>query len=301
MQSRILSCALIIVNIGVTLAQNAADKSMLYFNQEPPGTTPRIFAPETISKKDGREYGSVFSKNGEEFYYAVVENGKAQIRFTRLEGSKWTEPVTLIGNDRFEYNDPFLSPDEKKLFFISDQAMDGDGDKKDIDIWYADRKGKGWSEPVNAGREINTDKNEYYISFTKNGTMYFASNGATGESDSKNFDIYSSEFSNGKFQPKRKMDDAINTVHYEADVFIDPDERFIIFCSERPGGYGRGDLFISFKGDDGAWQQAKNMGSVINTQSYEFCPFVSRDGKYLFYTSNMDIYWVDAGVIEALR
>lgn len=289
------------VNISVALAQNAENKSMLYLNQQPPGTTPQIFAPEIISKQNGKEYGSVFAKDAKEFYYAVVENGKAEIRFTQLENNKWTEAVTLIGDDKFEYNDPFLSPDEKRLFFISDRPIDGKGDKKDIDIWYVDRKTKGWSEPINAGREINSDKNEYYISFTKNGTMYFASNGATGESDRKNFDIYYSEFADGRFQHKKKLNDAINTAHYEADVFIDPDEKYIIFCSERPGGYGRGDLFISFKDDNGTWQQARNMGNVINTQSYEFCPFVTGDGKYLFYTSNMDIYWVDAEIIETFR
>ncbi len=264
MQSRILSCALIIVNISISLAQNGANKSLLYLSQEPPGRTPKIFAPGIISKKDGKEYGSVFSKDGTEFYYAVVENGKAEIRFTRLEDNKWTEPITLIGDEKFEYNDPFLSPDENKLFFISDRPIAGKGNKKDIDIWYVNRKGKKWSEPKNAGSEINSDKNEYYISFAKNETMYFASNSDTGESESKNFDIYYSEFSNGEFQPKKKLSDAINTAHYEADVFIDPDERYIIFCSERPGGYGRGDLFISFKDANGAWQQAKNMGNIVN-------------------------------------
>ncbi|MGB3586302.1 MAG: hypothetical protein WBA23_07180, partial [Tunicatimonas sp.] len=78
-------------------------------------------------------------------------------------------------------------------------------------------------------------------------------------------------------------------------------ESYLIFCSERPGSIGKGDLYISFKEEDGSWSQAKNMGSTINTKNYEFCPFVTKDGKYLFYSSNQDIYWVSADIIEQLR
>ncbi|MEO1653753.1 MAG: hypothetical protein AAFU64_09420, partial [Bacteroidota bacterium] len=105
----------------------------------------------------------------------------------------------------------------------------------------------------------------------------------------------------GTFQATQVLSEAINNQHYEADVFIDPEEAYIIFCAERPEGRGRGDLYISFKKSDGSWAPSKNMGSLINTAGHELCPFVSKDGKYFFYTSNQDIYWVDARVIEELR
>ncbi len=76
---------------------------------------------------------------------------------------------------------------------------------------------------------------------------------------------------------------------------------YIIYCAERPDGYGRGDLFISFKDEKGQWKEAKNMSKIINTPGYEFCPFVSADGKYLFFSRDGDIYWVDAKVIDKLR
>ena len=83
--------------------------------------------------------------------------------------------------------------------------------------------------------------------------------------------------------------------------FISPDEQYIIYCAERPDGYGKGDLFISFKDGKGQWQAAKNMGNAVNTSGYEFCPFVSADGKHLFFSRDGDIYWVDAQVIKTLR
>jgi hypothetical protein len=205
-----------------------------------------------------------------------------------------------LTHEKYGYNDPFLSQDGQRLFFISDRSLDGKGEKKDIDIWYVERTSSGWSEPVNAGPSINTNKNEYYISFTKNSTLYFSSNGRTTSADEKNFDIRSSAFTNGKFQPSKKLGPAINTGNYEGDVYISPDESYIIYCSERPDNKGKGDLYISFKDSKGEWTPSKNMESV-NTDSYEFCPYVTPDQKFLFFTRSGEIFWVSAEVIKKYR
>lgn len=288
---------------GCSLGQRSESKPSQYLNQKPPGLSAEVFAPEMVSRKDQYEYGSVFSKDGKEFYYAVIINKKPQIRLSKFENNQWTEPVAVLASDRYEYNDPFLSPDGNKLFFISDRAVDGKGEAKDFDIWYIDRTKTGWNTTtiINAGRSINTDKNEYYMSFTKDGTLYFSSNGATNQANDKNYDIYSAKFSGRTFQPSQKLGNAINSEHYEADVFVSPDETYVIFCGERPEGMGKGDLYISFKDEKGAWKKAKNMGSTVNTGGYEFCPFVSSDGKYLFFSRDFDIYWVSSEIIKSLR
>lgn len=103
----------------------------------------------------------------------------------------------------------------------------------------------------------------------------------------------------------------------------------LIFTSERPGGLGSGDLYISFIDEEGNWTKAKHMGDKINTPGSEYCPMISPDGKYLFFTSARrstrripdkpltydnfkkihsrslnglsDIYWVDARIIQGLK
>jgi len=115
----------------------------------------------------------------------------------------------------------------------------------------------------------------------------------------------------------------------EFDLYISPDESMLIFTSERPEGLGSGDLYISFKDEEGNWSKAKNVGDKINTSGSEYCSMISPDGKYLFFTSAVregrrildqpftyedfkrcqknaknglsDIYWVDAEVIETLK
>jgi hypothetical protein len=286
---------------GLSQAQTTKPSTVNYLNQEPPGLTPKVFAPGIVSLKDRYEFGSVFSRDGKEFYYAVEGGQRPHIEFIKYENNQWSKPVKLLVSDKYGYNDPFLSPDEQKLFFISDQAMDGTGDKKDIDIWYVQRDGKGWSKPINAGKEINSAHNEYYISFTKGGTMYYSSNKEAENVKSNKYDIYTSPFVKTSFGTSTKLSSAINSEHYEADVFVSPDEEYMIYCAERPDGDGKGDLFISFKNAKGEWAAAKNMGKAVNTAGYDFCPFVTADGKYLFFSRDGDIYWVDAKVIDGLR
>jgi Tol biopolymer transport system component len=294
--------ALLVLTAGPLAAQTAVPASAGYLGQKPPGPTPVVFAPGIVSQKEHYEYGSVFSRNGKEFFYAVIINSKPQIRCIRFEENAWTAPKTIIGSDLYEYNDPFLSPDDNRLYFISDRPADGQGKKKDFDIWYIERKGNSWSDvPVNAGPGINSAKNEYYMSFTNAGTMYFSSNGDSKPANEKDYDVRFSRNIKGKFQTSQKLTNGVNTEHYEADVFVSPDERFLIFCTERPDGQGQGDLYISFKSPTGEWQKAKSLGNIINTGAYEFCPFVTSDGKYFFFSRDGDIYWVEAKFLTALK
>ncbi len=272
-----------------------------YMGQKEPGTTPKMFAPNFISTEE-QEFGSVFNRNGTEFYFGVDVGGRNEIRFSEMEENKWTKPVTVFSHQRYSYNDPFLSNDENRLYFISKRPLDGKGELKDVDIWYAERTDNGWSEPINAGMNINTSGNEYYISFTNDRTMYFSSNGYKRKDTTRtDHDIYYSKFVNDEFQKPILLNSAINTENYEADVFVSPDESYIIFCSTRDDGFGRGDLYISFKESDNKWSEAINMGKEINTKNYEYCPFVTKDGNYLFYTSNQDIYWVNAEIIKQIK
>ena len=287
----------ILILLGST-ARSAAQK---YLGQPLPGSIPAVFAPGLISTQGQTEFGSIFSKDGSEFFYAAEPGGVAQIRYMKLVNGKWTDAKTIMSHSVYSYNDPFLSPDEKRLYFISNMPLSGSGEKKDYDIWYITRDGNGWSAPVNAGNNINSSGNEYYMSFTKTGTMYFSSNGNATDEKKENYDIYSSKHVKGEFQSPVKLPEAINSPNYEADVFVDPGETYVIFCANKPGGNGRGDLYISFKNADGAWQPAKNLGKEINAERTEYCPFVTADGQYFFYTKNDEIWWVETKFLRALR
>lgn len=289
-----------IILSGIAFGQSNKSNTMQFLGERRPGTTPVKFATGLVSLPGRSEFGSIFSRDGKEFYYAVDTAERAEIRFMRMNKTGWTKPQRLIFDDRFSFNDPMLSPDETKLYFISDRPLTATGEKKDYDIWYAERTANGWSKPINAGTAINSNKNEYYISFSKDGTLYYSSNRDLKNEWNYNI-LYAPLANQKKFQNAFPLSDSVNTQYYEADVYIAGDKSYMIFCGDRPDGLGRGDLYISFRKADGTWSKAKNMGKAINTTGHELCPFVTADGKYLFYTSNQDIYWVDARVIDKLR
>ncbi|MBL4605978.1 MAG: PD40 domain-containing protein [Flavobacteriaceae bacterium] len=291
---------LIVLILTVSCTSIKKDK-LLYIDSEKPSLTPKIFSLNFISKENESEFGSTFSKDGTEFFFAVNVNGKSEIRYSKLEKGSWIEPITILSHKEYKYADPILSPDEKELYYISDMPLNKKDTIKDHDIWYSRKIKNKWSMPINAGKNINSLKNEYYISFSSDGTMYFASNKNAGVNREHDFDIYYSKKIDGKYRSSIRLSDSINTKRYEADVFISPDESYMIFCSARKEGLGKGDLYISFKNHKGEWGKSKNMGEIINSKNHELCPFVTSDGKYLFYTSNENIYWVRSELIEKYR
>lgn len=276
-------------------------EELKYIDDEKPTLIPKIFAPNFISKENESEFGSTFSKDGMEFFYAVNVNGKSEIRYSKLENKVWTKPIVLLSHQDYKYADPILSPNENQLFYISDMPISKTDTLNDHDIWYSQKINNKWSEPINAGDKINSNKNEYYISFSSNGSLYFASNKNSQAKRKHDFDIYYSKKVNDEFVEPVKFGDSINTKRYEADVFIAPDQSYMIFCSARKEGYGKGDLYISFKDDNGIWSKSKNMGKIINSKNHELCPFVTYDGKYLFYTSDENIYWVNAKILNKYK
>ena len=119
--------------------------------------------------------------------------------------------------------------------------------------------------------------------------------------------IYLSHFQNGNYQLPQVLGPEINSGYGEFCPFIDPDERYLIFASNRPGGYGgQLDLYICFKNEDQTWTDAINMGFEINSTA-AFFPFVTLDKKYLFFTTGKpaDIgynpYWISADIIDSLH
>lgn len=279
----------------------AQPASNLYLKQTPPKLVPQVFAPGVVSRADRGEFASVVSADGTEIIFGIGNGKTTEIYSSQLVGETWTEPRSVIAHERYTYMDAFLSPDETKLYYISNQPLNGQGEPKDTDLWFSNRTENGWGPPQHAGKPLNSDQGEYYVSFTADSTLYFASNRAAAQGDDFNFDIHAAPYVDGKFQTPRRLGGAVNSPGYDGDVFVAPDESYLIFSSDRPDGFGSGDLYISFRSADGTWTTAKNLGAQINSDRQDYCPFVTRDGRYLFFSSKRDIYWVDASIIDTYR
>jgi Tol biopolymer transport system component len=272
-----------------------------YLDQTPPGQEPVIFAPGIVST-EANELNCVFTPDGNELFFSVWVSGQNTLTTIRRENGTWTARSSVPFSGTYSDVDPFVTADGQQLYFSSSRPLEGAGDAKDSDLWYVTRKASGgWGDPVHLGSPNTPGADDYYTSITDKGTLYssiFREHGSSG-------DLYRAELKDGEYGAPELLPEPINTEASEHDPYISRDGSFLIFTSDRPGGLGRGDLYVSFRKPDGTWGEPSNMGEPINSDGYDFCAMLSPDGKYLFFTRNIegngDIYWVDAGVIETMR
>ena len=287
-----------IILVMLLSAGGAAAQTQLPFAKSPPGKTSEIFAPGEASRPDRYEYCAAITQDGRTLYFGVELGTHAEIRTARWEGDGWSDSTAFLTHDRFSHGDPVLSLDGTRLYFISNRPLEsGGGEKKDFDIWFVEREDDGWSEPRNLGPTVNSDFDEYNTSFAASGRIYFSSDRLAGERRG-NFDVSSSEFRNGTFLDPEPVPGELNTVHYEADAYVTPDESMLVFASQRPDGLGRGDLYVSRRLENGDWGPGRSLGSTVNTEGHELCPLLIGGGRYLLFTSEKDLWWIDGAATE---
>ncbi len=290
-------------------------------------TTAQMFAEGIISKAY-QELNAVFSPDGKEFYYTIADPGRSFYTifyYKQNEKATWDGPFVAPFSGKYSDADPFITSDGKQLYFISRRPIDQSSkEPKDFDIWMVERTESGWSEAQNLGAPINTSTNEFYVSVTDEGSIFYSAayDDAIGRSD-----IYEAKPTDQGYVVEN-LGPNINSPTGEGDPYVSPDGKMIIFMSwGRSDDLGRGDLYISFK-EEGAWKPAVNLGKRINSEFFEYCPMLSPDGQYFFWTSYQytpfqnaagwdyegyakrlesadnslgNVYWIAASVLEEYR
>ncbi len=295
-----------------------------YLGQRPPGMEPELFAPGFVSTGLD-ELNSVFTPDGQEFYFAVDVGPRFAIFSSRVSEAGWTSPEVLALSRHHSAVDLAFDVSGERMFFCSNRPrVGGIYPEDDYDIWWTGREtGGGWGEPKRLPDNINSLRNEFYPSLTDDGTLYFVSAREGGEGGS---DIYRSRPVDGGFAEPENLGAVVNTASNEGDAFVARDGSYLVFVSS---GHSRmpdeGRLFISFR-EENDWSQPINLGP--ETDRSDFCPVVSPDGRYFFFTGtrtdfdrgsavtgfrslldglakpqngNDDIYWVDIEFLERHR
>ena len=243
---------------------------------------PQLFLPGIVNTSLF-EMNSMFSVSGNEFYYSIADpyQNYNTIVFVAKENEAWGKAEIVSFSGMYSDFDPFINYEGTKLYFCSRRPLKySDNNRGDANIWYVEKNKKDWSNPKALGNEINSEYDEYYISISKKGTKYFSSTKPEGIGA---WDIYFAIEHNSESRVYN-IGEPVNSKYREWDPFISADEDFIIFTSDRPGGFGGGDLYISYKQSKGEWGNPINLGEKINTTDYEFCPFVSRNKEYLYFS-----------------
>ena len=280
-----------------------------YYGQTAPGAEPKIFALDIVSSHRFEHGTVVFSPDGNEAMwessYEPSDSGYSYGRLltARRENGRWTPPEHVPFSDLTTGGDvPQYSADGRRLYFVSLRPHPVDG-TRDERIWYVDRAGDGWGEPMVIDGGPNALDHHWQFSVAANGNIYFSSTapGGLGRGD-----LYVSRYVNGRWAPPEHLPAPLNTEFDEGAPFVAPDESYVIAMRMGdPAGLGGVDLYVSCADGAGGWTPWANLGPAVNSEENDICGLVSLDGRYLFFNSarqgNDDNYWVDAAVIERLR
>lgn len=233
---------------------------------------------------DGRMMMSTIMSPANQFAAIVVSTKRRK---------HWSKPKIAPFSGIFSDIEPMFTPDGSRLWFASKRPKpDRDGD--DWDLWYVDRNGDRWSEPVNPGAPINTPGNEFYPSVASNGNVYFT---AERESGQGREDIFRAVWDGQNFSAVDSVGAGVNTAGFEFNAFVSPDETYLIFSSQRgrEDEIGGGDLYISYRAE-GEFGQATILPQMVNSTALDYCPFV-HDGV-LYFSSRR---FADAAPFESFR
>lgn len=266
----------------LSYAQVAKPTVKLNLNSAP--DTVSLFAEGLISTALS-ERDMTINTEGTELIYTLgdyKESKRVLVSLKKVNGT-WNEPTVLPFSGQFQDIEAFFSPDGKRLYFCSNRPIYNDPSRSDYNIWYSEKNGEDWAEPVALDSVINTKGNEFYPSIGNSGTLYFT---ATKKDGIGREDIYKSQLKNGKYQKPTVLGEAINSPFFEFNAYVNPSENLIIFSSfGRKDGLGGGDLYISTKDEKGKWKPAKNMGAEINSSKLDYCPFIDWNNSSFYFSS----------------
>ena len=278
-----------------------------YLGQKKPGSRGIIFAPGIISKAESRESVVGIFDNDRLFVFDRDPIGfkgnwtQWPVFLMKKVGEKWTVPYQskLVGKPWF-FNLESV-PEGERMIFAWRKNLDGSGSAAELYLWSSTKTSDGWTKPIRFKAPINQGF-DTWPSLSRDNTLYFHSwrAGCVGRDD-----IYMSIPENGEYKSVKNLGKIINTKYTEHDPFVAPDGSYLLYSSFKPGGYGEDDIYITYHKVDGTWTTPRNLGNKINSKYSDNRVYVSSDGKYLFYTSlrtgNLDIYWVDAKIIDELK
>ncbi|NQZ75090.1 MAG: PD40 domain-containing protein [Ekhidna sp.] len=183
-----------------------------------------------------------------------------------------------INRYRLQYL-PSVTIDTSSIFFTKRDHVSGD---EDIVVSFF--KDGQWQPAKSVSSRINSKLNEGACSVSANGrTMIFTS--CEGKNGLGSCDLYISKKIGDEWSYPKNLGKGVNSIYWESQPSLSADGKTLFFSSNRRGGYGGRDIWVS-KEIDGKWTSPVNLGSVINSSRDETTPFIHPNGVSIFFSAN---------------
>lgn len=168
---------------------------------------------------------------------------------------------------------PVVSGDGNTLIFTEQRGLENT-------IFYVRRERGSWNEPIDITAQLGDARDCTSSSLNFDGTELFLY-----KNDNYIGNIYTSIYENGSWSKIKKLGRNINTKFYESHASVSGDGTKLYFTSNRDGGEGALDIYVSAKDEDGEWGIPENLGSAINTPYNEDTPFITTNDSILYFSS----------------
>lgn len=214
---------------------------------------------------------------------------KCRFAIFSMENPVPFDPENLGDSVNSELNEywPSLSVDEQLLMFTVMLPVNPENGVSPLnvqeDFFFSKKTGDEWGRRENAGSPLNSPDNEGAHTMTADGRMLYFT--ACNRRDGKGqCDIYVSRREHGKWSTPVNLESPVNSRYSEKHPTISADGRRLLFTSNRPGGMGSYDIWMSVKSGN-HWGQPINLGDSVNTAGLEQSPFLHPDGRSLYFSS----------------
>lgn len=194
------------------------------------------------------------------------------------------KPVPLSDTiNRFYINAyPVLTADQQTLIYYK---TDGASRTDDGDIMISAKKNGRWMPPVSISDKINTQFDEGTCTMSADGKVLVFSS-CNRPDGLGSCDLYISYRNGDEWSKPVNMGPTVNTSAWDSEASLSADGKTLYFASERKGGVGQEDIWMTRQNDKGEWMQAVNAGKTVNTPGREVSPFIHADGQTLYFCSN---------------
>ena len=275
--------------------ETSVTMSSISWRQTEANRSAEIFAPGVIST--GHEFSVTFTPDMKEVYFTrnFPEQKINHIMRSRFTNGEWEEPRRIsFSDDKWSDLDPALTPDGRRLIFVSTRPSRTAPNVRNMDIWYSERIAHDWKEPQIV-ENVNSPAKEGSPTVARDETLCFFSDRAR---EANNNSIYCSVLHAGKYGPPQKLGPEINSNYSDTSPYLTPDGKKLFFYSTRPGGSGGADLYVTVK-SHARWSPARNLGLTVNTAAWEYNPMISPNGKFLYFGRERNIYRIPIKLLRA--
>ncbi|MEI7594558.1 MAG: hypothetical protein WCK02_02340 [Bacteroidota bacterium] len=198
------------------------------------------------------------------------------------------KPLDVLNTSFTDFGAQF-SADGNQMFFSSRRNFSSNVNEKDLDgqyksdIYYVTKNGQSWSSPTKINIACKDEANDNFCCLSIDGNYMFFSS----DREQEQYDIYYClKMLDGSWSEPRRLGENINSYSSnETYAWLSLNWQTLYIVSDKKGGFGGRDIYFSKKMENSDWQKMENMGGVINTEFDEKSPYVSEDGKQLFFSS----------------